>query len=72
MSFQHAVIEKADDQILSVTLHPTQEKAENWAVKLALENTSYSEAEIREHLWQGDSHKEGDYGVYLANAVEKD
>jgi hypothetical protein len=68
---KHAVIEKVDDQI-SVTLHSTSTKAEDWAMKLALDNTSSTEEEIREHFYSMDSHEEGDYGVYLVDAVEKD
>jgi hypothetical protein len=68
---KHAVVEKFGDQI-SVTLHSTSSKAEDWAVKLALENTGYSEEEIRAHLRETDGHEEGDYAVYLANAEEKD
>ena len=66
-----AVIEKADRQ-LYVTLHSTPEKAVNHAVKLAQENTSQPEHEIRDNIKRTDGHEEGDYGVYVIEARDAD
>lgn len=70
-NIEHAVIEKAGDNI-SVTLHATDMQAENYAVKLAMENKTGTDDEIREHLRQKSSHADGDYEVILADAVRQE
>lgn len=67
---EHAVIERAGDNIC-VTLHGTEMQAENYAVKLAMENKTGTDDEIRKHLRQRGSHAEGDYEVILADAVHQ-
>jgi predicted secreted protein len=62
-----AVVEIAGDNV-SVTLHPTDEAAEAFAVEICMENTAYTEDEIREHLKHRSDHAEGDYRVILATA----
>ena len=64
-----AVIEIAGTNV-SLTLHPSAEKAEKHAIAMASECTSGSEGEIRTHLRQGGGHSEGDYAVLLATARE--
>lgn len=64
-----AVIEKCGED-LHVTLHPDDKAAEEHAAALAKENTSRSEDEIRENFKNRGSNEEGDYGVFLTNAVE--
>lgn len=66
-----AVVEIADGELLGdVHLFLAPKLAENHAVVCALENTSSTEEEIREHLEQWDCHAEGDYAVYVANVVD--
>jgi len=65
---KHVVIEKVGDNY-TVTLHPTDGGAEDYAVMIALENTACSEEEVRQHLRQRDCHEEGDYAVILAVAT---
>lgn len=70
-NIEHAVIEKAGENI-NVTLHGTEMQAENYAVKLAMENMTGTDDEIREHLRQKSSHAGGDYEVILANAIRQE
>jgi hypothetical protein len=63
----NAVVEQCDQEP-HVTLHPTPEAAEEYAIALAKANTGSTEEEIRANLKATSSHFEGSYGVYLANA----
>jgi hypothetical protein len=65
----HAVVEKCGDRNFSVTLHKTVKKAFDYALDIALENTSCTKDEIVEHL-NTAVHEEGDYGVYIVTAQE--
>jgi hypothetical protein len=67
---RHAVVEKCGDRSVSVTLHKTAKKAFNYALEIALENTSYTKDQVKEHLDTSDNHEEGDYGVYIVEAQE--
>lgn len=67
---EHTVIEKAGDS-LTVTIHLSTEDADQYAIKLAMENEAGTEAEIAEHLLQFGYHAEGDYAVYVADAIRK-
>jgi hypothetical protein len=66
---RNAVVEKVVDEIY-VTLHATPEAADSYGVKIAMENTSSTEVEIREHFKQIGRHTEGDWGVYVVDARE--
>jgi hypothetical protein len=67
---RHAVIEKYGEQQYAVTLHKTYKKAFNFAVRLAVSNTSDTREDIKAHLKTGDSQEEGDYGVFMCDANE--
>lgn len=64
----HAVIEITGSDVQGVSLWDTYEEAEEHAVGLATENTSYSEPEIRENLHNVGYHAEGDYAVHISKA----
>jgi len=63
-----AIVEKFGNQV-SVLICDTEAMADDRAVKLTKINTSDSEEDIRDHLKQLGRHEEGDYGVYVTDAV---
>jgi len=70
MAMKHAVVEHPSDEDMHVTLFGTEAEAEDHAVAIALECTSCDEDEIRANLRNVGNHREGDWGVWLANATE--
>ena len=69
--YTDAVIEKSGENNYSVTLHPDAGAAEKYAAEIASENTAYTKKEIEQNLRARSSHEEGDYGVFLATAIQK-
>lgn len=62
----HGVVEIFGDGPC-VTTFTTAEAAEDFAVKLALENTDCTEEEARTNLKAFSHHKMADWSVYLCN-----
>lgn len=65
-----AVIEKVGDE-MTVTLHASAQSAMEYAVLLATENECDDNSlEVREHLEQDGSYEQGDWGVFVCDALE--
>ena len=63
---RYAVFEIVDKELLGPPrLFLTDKLAEDYAVACSVENTSYTEEEIRQNLSWHDRHEEGEYAVYL-------
>ena len=66
--YPFVTVERVSSSDMRAVLHLTEKEADEYAVKCAMENTSATKAEIREHLARGEHHAEGDYEIWSLRA----